>query len=311
MAVKTFILLALLILPSIINAQSNKEAFSIELKLDKTNFAFGEDVDVIITIKNISEKRDSLTWDEFYNIFGCNVTLVHNSDKTSFCVCVMATMDSIKYKIFQSGESYSTQLPASGICGNISPGEYAIVNLLNTGSYTIETYCAKVINRGTNKEYSKRIKSNKINFYVNPPDENNKKIYKELQNIVGYTLEEKRDSVYMLPVAQKLDEFIRKNISTYSADIAYSILRLIAINIYSLRNDYVKLSEFYLMNKPNGSQVFSALFRIYDYTYRGTKNKFDGIAKIEEYVILYPGTEIEREGKRLIEFAKQSEDKIY
>ena len=44
MAVKTFILLALLIFPSILNAQSYKEAFSVELKLDKTNFDFGEDV---------------------------------------------------------------------------------------------------------------------------------------------------------------------------------------------------------------------------------------------------------------------------
>ena len=285
MAAKIIILLALLILPSILNAQSYKEAFSVELKLDKTNFDFGEDVNPILTVKNISGKKDSLAVGH-YEVFSflCNTTIYH-SNRISYCLCAITSTDYIAYKVFQPNETYTEILPLRGVCSSTFEVEDRLSeSLLDTGFYTVETYLSRVVNRGSKNEYYKRIKPDKISFYVNPPDEDTKFAYEELRSIVNYTLEEFRDTVFMLSVLNKLDGFVRKDINSYFVDLAYGKAQLGTLHVHSYKSNFLKLSEYYLSVNPNGSMVSLALYEIYRDTYNKTKNYDEGILKMEKYI---------------------------
>jgi len=299
MTAKIVFLFALL-LPSILIAQVNKEAFSVELKIGKTNFVFGEDVDANITVKNISGKMDSLEIEELYNIFNCNVTLLYNSEKTSFCLCILTTRDHASYRIFQPNESYSGELSVRGICGNASLDQRGSVSVLDTGSYSVETYLSRAVHRGLPNQYSVRIKSNSINFYVNPSEGIEKESFEELKSIISYSLEKFRDTVFMLTIANKLDEFVRKYIDTYAGDLAFSLAEYTTWRVSSYKSDFLNLSEYYLLRKPNGPDVRRALYLIYRNSYDRTKKYEEGILKMEKYIEENPGTRIEKEAKKVL-----------
>ncbi|MBN8570429.1 MAG: hypothetical protein J0M18_12425 [Ignavibacteria bacterium] len=306
MASKIIILIALLILPSISQTQ-NKPAFSVELKLDKTKYEFGEVIKAIIIVKNISAKKDSLLQEERYGVSGNNITLLANLDNVN-CIQIWSHYVKADYKIFKAGEVYSREVELSGLCQNSQIGTSAVFGTLDTGFYTLNTYLNKIIGKvGENYIYEK-IYSNQINFHANPPDEIEKKAFNELSEIVSYTSEQRQDSVYMLNILFRLNELVRRNINTYSSDRAYFILGIISTGKSAYRKDFLELSKFYLENKPNGAQIHTALWKIYDDIFKETSSKHKGIEKLNEYIILNPGTEIEKEAKKIIEYKRNQKE---
>lgn len=300
MAAKIFFLLALFI-PSVIIAQINEKAFSVELKIDKTNFAFGEDVDAIITVKNISGKKDFLEIEELYNIFNCNVTLLYNSEKTSFCLCILTTRERASYKVFQPGEIYEGTLSVRGICGNSYLGRLGSISMLDTGSYSVETYLSRAVHRSMPNQYSVRIKSNAANFHISPAEGIEEEAIEELRNIMDYSLEQFRDSIYMSGIADKLEEFIKRNINTRAADYAFFRSELGSLHNDTHKRKFLELSEFYLAQKPNGTVVNRALYNIYKNAFDRTKNYEEGKLIMKKYAEDYKGTRIETEIKNILE----------
>ncbi len=303
MASKIVLLVALLLLPSLLKAQNSKPSFSVKISLEKSVYDFGEEIKSTITIKNISEKKDSLDNNELYDAFGNNVYLFRNLD-TVKCFKIMVTTEIATFKIFKPYEEYIIETYVTGTCSNLPVGNSFQYTILDTGLYTLQTCISKKIGFDGSNYIHQKSSSNAIKFYINSPNENEKKAFLELGEIVSYTLEQFRDTVYRLNVLLKLDEFIRENINTYSADIGYLAMSSLSTGLRSYENDFIELSEFYLLNKPNGRQVSIALLAIYKSFFKETHNKDRAIEKIENYENNYPNTRLEKESIKLIQYLK-------
>ncbi len=300
MAVKTFILLALLILPSILNAQSYKEAFSVELKLDKTNFDFGEDVNPILTVKNISGKKDSLTPNEIEDATTANNLQIFQNSRKIGCEQIFSSFLGNHNKIFEPGEELTVELALSYFCGGVSLGRYSVYNILDTGFYNCYTYLGKIYNPQNENSIYKKFISNEIFFRVHAPDSIESKHFLELQNMFNFSQEQLKDTNFMLSVLEKLDNFVREYINSYFGDAAFHISTFKS-GFYNLYLDEeVNLAKFYLANKPDGQQVTSALYFVYNGQNLKNYIKPKDFKILEEYINQYPNTKIELEAKRII-----------
>lgn len=210
MAAKILFLLALLTIPFSIQAQKIKPSFTVEFKIDKLNYDFGEDIKPTITIKNVSGKKDSLDDYEFFDTFGNNVYLLKGRDTIS-CVKVLVTKAEATYKIFKPEEEYVSEYHVTGTCGNSKIGNSLHYTILDTGSYILKTSLSKKIGFDGINYVLQEYNSNVVRFHIIPPTKDERKAYLELSKIVSYTTEQFRDTVFMKSVADKIDEFVRKN----------------------------------------------------------------------------------------------------
>lgn len=309
MAAKIIILLALLILPSILNAQSYKEAFSVELKLDKTNYAFGEEVKPVIIIKNISGKKDSLTPNEIEDASTANNLQIFQNSKKIVCQEIYSSFVANHNKIFEPGEELTVELALSFFCGGVSLGRYSVYNILDTGFYNCYTYLGKIYNPQRKNSVYKKFASNKIFFRVHAPDSIESKHFLELQNMFNFSQEQLKDTNFMLSVLEKLDIFVRKNINSYFGDAAFHISTFKS-GFYNLYLDEeINLAKFYLANKPDGQQVSSALYFVYNAQYLKNHIKPDNFKILEEFINQYPNSKIETEARKII-LQMQKEEKL-
>ena len=299
MAAKIIFLLALLILPSFNNAQI-KEAFSVELKLDKTNFTFGDEVKPLLVIKNISGKIDSLSPNELEDVMTANNLTIFQNSKRIVCEHISSSFVRYSYKVFQPDEILESELELSSLCSNLNSGGLSSFGILDTGFYKCSTYLNRPINlSGKNRLYLS-IFSNEIYFMVRGNDLNEKNVYLDLKNILNYTIEQLRDSVYMLLVMEKLDDFVRKNINSSLSDVAFYKTSVQVNFQQSYRDKYLQLAEYYLNNKPDGSNVYFALFGICVAECKKYNNLEAGKRKLEKYIKEYPNTKIEVEAKKIL-----------
>jgi len=299
MASKIIFLLALIIFPAILQAQVSKPSFSVEIKMDKSNYEFGEEIKSEITIKNVSGKKDSLDNYELYDTFGNNVYLYRDLD-TVRCLKIMTTIDKVTYYIFNRDDSYIVEYNVSGICSNTKIGNSSY-SILDTGLYELQTAIYKKTGFDKINYTYNIINSNIINFRINPPTKSDQLVFFELGNILNYSVEQFRDSIYMLNVEERLDKFIRKNIDTYAADEAYFFAKSLSMHFTPYKEKFLNLSEFYLSSKPNGKNVSIALLSIFINAMKLTGKKESAIEVIKTYEKKYPGTKIEKEAKKIIE----------
>lgn len=300
MAAKIVFLFALLIIPSLINAQSKQESFSIELKLEKINYAFGEEVKPVVLIKNISGKKDSLTPNEIEDVTTANNLQIFQNSKRIGCQEIYSSFVANHNKIFEPGEEYQSEVALSYFCGNETPGRFSVYNILDTGFYNCYTYVGKSYNPQSENPIYKKFISNEIFFRVHPPDSSEWNKFSELKEIFNFSQEKLKDTSYMLNVLKKLDNFTRVNINSFFGDAAIHISTFKSgfYNLYI--NEEVKLVEFYLSNKPNGQKVSKALYFIYNERFQKNKIVQEGLEILENYIVQYPNTKIETEAKKII-----------
>ncbi len=312
MAAKIAFLLALLFCPSIINAQLHG-TFSVELKLEKTNYAFGEEVKPVIKIKNISGKKDSLTPNQLEDVRTANNLQIFQNSRKIRCEEIYSSFVTNHNKIFEPGEVLKAELELNYFCGSIYLGKFGASNFLDTGFYTCYTYLRKDIKPPGKTAIYEKIKSNEIFFRVHPPNSTELEEFTELKEIFNYSQPQFKDTIYMTSVLEKLDNFTRKNVHSNFSDMAfYNSTNLSGFfRIYTERE--LSLADFYLQNKPNGLQVSKALYFIWFIEYLKNSSMQDGLNKLEEYATQYPNTIIETEAKRIIaEKIKQTEkERIY
>jgi len=313
MAAKIVFLFALLIIPSLINAQSKQESFSIELKLEKINYAFGEEVKPFVLIKNISGKRDSLTPNQLEDVRTANNLQIFQNSKKIGCEIIESNFVRNHNKIFEPGEILKAELGLNYLCGSVYLGQFGASNFLDTGFYNCYTYLRKDIKPPGKTVIYEKIKSNEIFFRVHPPDSIELKEFTELKEIFNYSQPQFKDTVYMTSVLDKLDNFTRKNVHSNFSDMAfYNSTNLSGFfRIYTDRE--LRLADFYLQNKPDGLQVSKALYFIWFIEYLKNNSMKEGLNKLKEYATQYPNTNVESEAKRIIEekIKQVEKEKLY
>ncbi len=308
MASKIILLLALHILPSILNAQSNKEAFSVDLKLEKTNYAFGEEVKPIVIIKNISGKKDSLTPNEIEDVSTANNLQLYQNSKRIGCMHISSSFLRNHNKIFEPNEELIIELALSYFCGGESIGRFSVFNILDTGFYNCYTYLGKIYNPQSENSIYKKFVSNEIFFRVHSPDTIESKQFLELQNIFNFSREQLKDSNFMLNVLKKLNKFVRENINSHFGDAAFYISTFKA-GFYNLYIDEeVKLAEYYIIHKPDGQQISTALYFVYNEQLLKNNSLYPNFKRLENYIALYPNSKIETEAKKIISKIQKEEE---
>ena len=307
MAAKFILLFALFIIPSLMNAQSKQESFSVELKLEKTNYSFGEEVKPVIIIKNISGKKDSLTPNEIEDATTANNLQIFQNSRKIGCEQIFSSFLGNHNKIFEPGEELTVELALSYFCGGVSLGRYSVYNILDTGFYNCCTYLGKIYNPQNENSIYKKFISNEIFFRVHAPDSIESKHFLELQNMFNFSQEQLKDTNFMLSVLEMLDIFVRENINSYFGDAAFHISTFKS-GFYNLYLDEeINLAKFYLANKPDGQQVSSALYFVYNGQYLKNHIKPDNFKILEEFINQYPNSKIEIEAKKIILQMKKEE----
>lgn len=307
MAAKIVLLVALLLLPSILKAQDVKPAFSVELKIDKANYEFGEDVKLTATIKNVGGKRDSISPNDREDFTSGNLKMFHNGKPTG-CEIIMSNFGRRNNIVFEPNEEYQNEISLNLSCGVPLLGIFSYNNILDTGFYNCFSYLNHTIELGSKNLFYQKIKSNEVYFRVNPPDSTNLRMLTELKDIFDFSREQYIDKAHKLLILQKLDNFVRQNINSYLGDIAFRTSTNYALFDNTYIDEEAELSNFYIENKSNGPHVHSALFIIYYNQFKRSDNKKKSLEKIEEYIIKYAGTKVEAEAKKLIErMLKQKE----
>lgn len=298
MAKKIFFLFALLILPSILNAQSIKPSFSVELKINKLNYEFGENVKLTVILKNVSNKSDSLSKSEIEDLTNENFKIFQNR-KPVGCEVITSYFVGKTHINFQPDEELKKEIFLNFSCGRMLLGSSSY-NILDTGFYNCFSVLHRTIHSKNKKPLYEKIKSNEVFFRVQPPDSNELNTFAELKIIFNYSIEQFKDESYKLSVLKKLDNFIRENINSLFSDIALHFLTFYALADKTYKVEALKLADFYIEVKPNGARVSEALYVIYKNEAAITQSKTKALEKIEEYIKKYPDTDVEKEGKKLI-----------
>lgn len=298
MAAKILFLLALLIPSSLITAQIYKGAFSVELKIIKTNFAFGEDVKLTVILKNVSGKSDSLSNNEIEDLINVNLKIFQNG-KSIGCEVITSYFVGKTHKNFQPNEELEKEVFLNFSCGRMFLGSSGY-NILDTGFYNCFSVLHRTIYSKNIKPLYEKIKSNEVFFRVNLPDTIEMKAFSKLESILNNSREQFKDTSFKIAVLRKLDEFTRENINSYFGDVAFQVLTFYVLADKLYKDEGLNLSAFYLKYKPNGTKISNALNVIYKNEISITQNKAKALEKIEEYILKYPETEVEKEGKKLI-----------
>lgn len=305
MVVKTVIFAALLLFPSLLYSQNIKPAFSIHLKTDKLNYEFGEDICVTLTLKNISTKADSISKREIENITSDNINLFRNG-KLIQNENIPSSIIANTYLKLKPDEEFSEEFYLNHKRGQPLLGKFCNYIFLDTGYYKGSSCVGFIKNINGRQGAYECVQSNEIYFKINLTDISNS--FLKLKNLLDFTLDNFRDTVFMYKRIREIGDFIYGSINSYFSDYAFYLMSIYTQIFGTYKGDFIKLSNFYLSQKPNGSQVSTALWCICSNTYIVNLRKQEKLEKLDSYIKYYPNTKIEIEAKKIIEYVKQENE---